>query len=61
LAATDEAEHYFERAAELSEDPVIEAVLLERAGVQASALHFWMEGADRGLIPATPRFNSSRR
>ena len=36
LAATDEAEHYFERAAELSEDPAIEAVLLERAGTTAS-------------------------
>ncbi len=32
------------------------AALLERAGVQASALHFWMEAADRGPIPATPRF-----
>jgi DMSO/TMAO reductase YedYZ molybdopterin-dependent catalytic subunit len=32
------------------------AVLLERAGVQTSALHFWMEGADRGPVPATPQF-----
>jgi DMSO/TMAO reductase YedYZ molybdopterin-dependent catalytic subunit len=32
------------------------ARLLERAGVQASALHFWMEGADRSPIPATPPF-----
>lgn len=32
------------------------AAVLERAVVQASALHFWMEGADRGPIPATPRF-----
>src|SRR5213596_1061619 len=32
------------------------AALLERAGVQASALHFWMEGADRSPLPATPTF-----
>ena len=32
------------------------AALLERAGVQASALHFWMEAADRSPNPATPRF-----
>jgi DMSO/TMAO reductase YedYZ molybdopterin-dependent catalytic subunit len=32
------------------------AVLLERAGVQASALHFWMEGADRSPLPAVPAF-----
>ena len=32
------------------------ADLLERAGVQASALHFWMEAADRSPIPATPMF-----
>jgi sulfite oxidase len=32
------------------------AALLERAGVQSSALHFWMEAADRGPIPATPVF-----
>jgi sulfite oxidase len=32
------------------------AVVLERAGVQASAGHFWMEGADRSPIPATPKF-----
>ena len=32
------------------------AALLERAGVQASALHFWMEGADRSPMPAAPKF-----
>jgi class 3 adenylate cyclase/tetratricopeptide (TPR) repeat protein len=32
LAANDEAQHYFERAAELSDDPVVEAQLHERAG-----------------------------
>jgi DMSO/TMAO reductase YedYZ molybdopterin-dependent catalytic subunit len=32
------------------------AALLERAGVQASARHFWMEAADRGPMPATPKF-----
>jgi sulfite oxidase len=32
------------------------AALLERAGVQASALHFWMEGADRSPMPTTPAF-----
>ena len=32
------------------------AALLERAGVRASALHFWMEAADRGPLPATPTF-----
>jgi sulfite oxidase len=32
------------------------AALLERAGVQASALHFWMEGADRSPIASTPTF-----
>ncbi len=32
------------------------AALLERAGVQASALHVWMEGADRSPVPATPPF-----
>jgi DMSO/TMAO reductase YedYZ molybdopterin-dependent catalytic subunit len=32
------------------------AALLERAGVQASAMHFWMEAADRSPIPATPPF-----
>jgi DMSO/TMAO reductase YedYZ molybdopterin-dependent catalytic subunit len=35
------------------------AALLERAGVQASALHFWMEAADRGPLPATPTFRRS--
>jgi sulfite oxidase len=32
------------------------SALLERAGVQSSALHFWMEGADRSPMPATPKF-----
>jgi sulfite oxidase len=32
------------------------AALLDRAGVQASALHFWMEAADRSPLPATPKF-----
>jgi DMSO/TMAO reductase YedYZ molybdopterin-dependent catalytic subunit len=32
------------------------AALLERAGVQTSALHFWMEAADRSPMPATPKF-----
>jgi DMSO/TMAO reductase YedYZ molybdopterin-dependent catalytic subunit len=32
------------------------AVLLERAGVRTTALHFWMAGADRGPNPATPAF-----
>ena len=32
------------------------AGLLERAGVQASALHFWMEAADRSPLPAAPTF-----
>jgi class 3 adenylate cyclase/tetratricopeptide (TPR) repeat protein len=32
LAANDEAQHYFERAAELSDDPLVEAQLHERAG-----------------------------
>ena len=32
------------------------AALLERAGVQASALHFWMEAADRSPLPAAPKF-----
>jgi sulfite oxidase len=32
------------------------AALLERAGVQASALHFWMEAADRSPLPTAPRF-----
>ena len=35
LAANEEAQHAFERAAELSDDPVEEAELLERAGVMA--------------------------
>jgi predicted ATPase/class 3 adenylate cyclase len=32
LAANDEAQHYFERAANLSDDPLVEAQLHERAG-----------------------------
>ncbi len=32
------------------------AALLERAGVQASAQHFWMEAADRSPLPAAPKF-----
>jgi DMSO/TMAO reductase YedYZ molybdopterin-dependent catalytic subunit len=32
------------------------AALLERAGVQASALHFWMEAADRSPATAAPKF-----
>jgi len=35
LAANEEAQHYFERAAELSADPLTEAALLERAGTTA--------------------------
>jgi DMSO/TMAO reductase YedYZ molybdopterin-dependent catalytic subunit len=30
--------------------------LLERAGVQQSAQHFWMEAADQSPMPAAPRF-----
>jgi len=37
LAANEEAEHYFERAAELSDDPLVEARLHERAGMTAWA------------------------
>jgi sulfite oxidase len=32
------------------------SALLERAGVQASALHFWTEAADRSPMPAAPKF-----
>jgi DMSO/TMAO reductase YedYZ molybdopterin-dependent catalytic subunit len=32
------------------------AALLERAGVQPSALHFWMEAADRSPLPTAPPF-----
>ena len=32
------------------------AALLERAGAQPSALHFWMEGADRSPLPTAPLF-----
>jgi DMSO/TMAO reductase YedYZ molybdopterin-dependent catalytic subunit len=32
------------------------AALLERAGVQASAVHFWMEAADRSPAAAAPTF-----
>ena len=35
LAANEEAQHYFERAAELADDPLAEAGLLERAGATA--------------------------
>ncbi len=35
LAANDEAEHYFQRAAELSDEVAVEAGLLERAGATA--------------------------
>ena len=35
LAANDEAQHYFERAAELAEEPLAEAALRERAGQTA--------------------------
>src|SRR5207247_3426091 len=37
LAANEEAQHYFERAAELAGDPLAEAGLLERAGATAWA------------------------
>ena len=30
--------------------------LLERAGVQESAQHFWMEAADQSPLPAAPKF-----
>ena len=32
------------------------AALLERAGVQPSALHFWMEAPDRSPLQAAPKF-----
>lgn len=32
------------------------AALLERAGVQETALHFWMEAADRSPAAAAPKF-----
>lgn len=32
------------------------AALLERAGVQETALHFWMEAADRSPMAAAPKF-----
>jgi DMSO/TMAO reductase YedYZ molybdopterin-dependent catalytic subunit len=32
------------------------STLLERAGVQESALHFWMEGSDQAPIPSAPKF-----
>ena len=37
LAANEEAQHYFERAAELADDPLAEAALHERAGATAWA------------------------
>jgi len=39
LAANEEAQHYFERAAELADDPLVEAGLRERAGATA-----WVAG-----------------
>jgi class 3 adenylate cyclase/tetratricopeptide (TPR) repeat protein len=39
LAANEEAQHYFERAAELADDPLVEAGLCERAGATA-----WVDG-----------------
>jgi class 3 adenylate cyclase/tetratricopeptide (TPR) repeat protein len=39
LAANEEAQHYFERAAELAEEPLAEAALRERAGATA-----WVAG-----------------
>jgi class 3 adenylate cyclase len=39
LAANEEAQHYFERAAELSDEPLVEAALHERAGATA-----WVTG-----------------
>ncbi|HEY8774634.1 MAG TPA: adenylate/guanylate cyclase domain-containing protein [Gaiellaceae bacterium] len=39
LAANEEAEHYFERAAELTDEPLTEAALRERAGAAA-----WVAG-----------------
>jgi predicted ATPase/class 3 adenylate cyclase len=39
LAANEEAQHYFERAAELADDPLAEAALRERAGTTA-----WVAG-----------------
>jgi len=39
LAANEEAQHYFERAAELTDDPLTEAALRERAGATA-----WVAG-----------------
>jgi class 3 adenylate cyclase/tetratricopeptide (TPR) repeat protein len=35
LAANEEAQHYFERAADLSDEPLVEAALHERAGATA--------------------------
>ena len=35
------------------------SALLERAGVQASALHFWTEAADKAPMPAAPKFTRS--
>jgi sulfite oxidase len=32
------------------------AMLLDRAGVQAGAQHFWMEAADGAPLPAAPKF-----
>jgi predicted ATPase/class 3 adenylate cyclase len=51
LAANDEAQHYFERAAELSDDPLVEAALRERAGSAA-----WVAGR---VEPAQAHFQRS--
>jgi class 3 adenylate cyclase/tetratricopeptide (TPR) repeat protein len=41
LAATEEAQHYFEHALELADDPLVEAELRERAGEMAAlGLHY---------------------
>jgi class 3 adenylate cyclase/tetratricopeptide (TPR) repeat protein len=46
LAANEEAQHYFERAAELTDEPLAEAALLERAGATA-----WASGrADQAQV-----------
>ena len=58
LAANEEAQHYFERAAELADDRSPEAALLERAGATA-----WTSGPGRagaGRI-SSERSSSSRR
>jgi len=32
------------------------SAVLDRVGVKATALHFWVEGADRSPVPTTPAF-----